>query len=213
MKFGKKILSAVCVAGMVASMGITAFADGPTAGSKEIKSISGNNTAEIDVQLESETIPAKTETYFVNVKWESMAFKYETDTKIEAGTWDHDTHKWSNTSGGKWTGGGAEGESSMSTITVVNHSSAGVTVNGTYAAKNESGYRNETTKDGVTVTFNTFSDTDLVAGNENNTGDGKDDNSGDDNVATATVSVTGDPETTISNAVVGAVTVTISPAL
>lgn len=196
----RKFLATLLALTVVMSLGAVAFADrGPAAGTNNIETESGS--AEIDVSL-SATISERPDTYYVTVEWESMAFTY---TENGADTWNHTSHTWTE-SGGTWSGGGSGGSGSSSTITITNHSSVGVTVGGSYAAKSSGQYDSGTPYNGVTLTFTGPASTSLGAGTQANA------SSPSDNQTTASVSVAGNPEETISGGVVGTVTITISEA-
>ena len=95
--------------------------------------------------------------YNVTVAWESMDFTYK---KAASGTWDPDTHTYSNGNAAGWTVNGNQKIAEVDTagnytavssaITVTNHSNAQVTVD---AALNENAKTAE--HDGVTLALST----------------------------------------------------------
>ncbi len=190
----KKILATILALTMVFSLGVSAFAADTSP--KNIEAVTGDNTAEIDVTLNA-TLPTATPSYYVTVEWDSMTFEYAGGS---AGTWDHTNHQWTGASTGSWTDDSAD-------ITITNHSSEGVTVAGSYAPATSGQYVSGTAYNGVTVNFTGPSDTELDAGNAGNIA-----GTPGGNQTTASVSVSGDPDTAIGNLVVGTVTITITEA-
>lgn len=142
-----------------------------------------------------------TPTYCVTVTWDSMAFTYKSDGASE---WDPESHTYEGGGDSYWTGGGEMGDSATSTITITNHSNVPVNVSCEYEAQNPGEYENGTEYNGVTVDFTEPLVSELDAGTLENLGD--DDNG---NQTTATVSVSGDPETSIEEGVVGTITITV----
>lgn len=194
MKKMSKLLSGAFALALAVCMSTTAFAAGPAASSVDVGESDGNGTADIDVQLAA-TLNEEEDVYKVNVAWTSMAFEY-THT---ASVWDADGHTRTPESG-EWSNSG------KATITVINHSNKGVTVDNSYEATTPNEYESGVKFNGVTVTLNDFANETLTAGvvdNPNGT-------AGQD-MTTCELTVTGKPETNITEGVVGTITVTVAP--
>ena len=194
MKMLSKILSGAMAMALAAGMGITAFAAGPAAGNENIGETDGNGTENIDVQL-SATIKQEEDVYKVNVAWTDMAFEY-THT---ASVWNADEHTRAAESG-SWSHDG------KATITVINHSNKGVTVQNSYNPKTPSEYESGEEYNGVTVTLNDFGKEQLTAGVE-----GKPTGTADQDMTTCDLTVSGKPNASIQEKVVGTITVTVAP--
>lgn len=117
----RKLISAILVLALAASLSLTAFAENTLTG--------GNNSDEIDVSVTYQDATTQPTVYSVDVTWESMAFTYR-----DAGTrtWNPATHKYDVTENGGW-------NKTSANITVTNHSNAAVNVTVTYAATGTSG--------------------------------------------------------------------------
>ena len=108
----KKVLSIVLAIAMIATMSAVAFA-------AEITAADGSTTFDVNGKY---VAVADTDNYKVDVTWSNPEFVYS-----DAGThWDVENHVWVTDTAAKWDGEG--------TITLLNHSSKGVTATATYAA-------------------------------------------------------------------------------
>lgn len=193
MKKFSKIMSSALALAMVACMSTTAFAAGPAANAEgtTIDSLTGKET--VDVQLAAE-IGEEAPVYNINVAWTSMEFNYT----YTAPVWNPTDH--TRTAGsGEWSNKGE------ATITVINHSNVPVDVSNSYAPEVAGQYVSGTAYNGVTVTLADFGTNKLQAGVENEPKgtDGTD-------KTTCKLTVTGKPDETIAQGVVGHITVQLT---
>lgn len=201
MKRTKKLFAAVLAAALMAVTAVPAFADNNSATlTGDTKSTSFNVTGKYQAGGVSTTV------YSVDITWGSMEFTY---TAASQGTWDPTTHSYQNgTEGGTWSCKDSGGD----TITVANHSNAGVKV--TLAYTPESSY------DGISGSF-------TGSANSNGNGNGTGTNSFADNTmtlvsavgtqtnaapgGTATLTLTGGSlDNNASSVKIGTVTVTLN---
>lgn len=119
----KKLVSMLVVAALTCAMGTTAFA----ADQDGVKT--GDYTADVKGTYQAGGVGA---VYSVDIAWTDMSFTY---TGAGEGTWDPETHQYSESSEGAWT-------ASNDSITVTNHSNAAVKATASYQA--ETGYESTT---------------------------------------------------------------------
>ena len=194
MKKMSKLLSGVMALAMIGCMSVTAFAaEGPAAGNTDVGQQDGNGNAEVQVQLAA-TLPEEEDVYKVNIAWTSMDFVYTGNASV----WNADKHERTAASG-SWNQNDA-------TITVINHSNKGVSVDNSYEPAEVGKYVSGQAYEGVTLTVNDFGKETLTAGVEG-TPEGTD----EQDKTTCKVTVTGTPEKAITEAIVGTITVTVAP--
>lgn len=117
----KKLVSMLVAAALVCTMSTTAFAaDQDGVGT-------GSYSADVKGTYRSGAV-----VYSVDIAWIDMSFTY---TGAGGGTWDPETHQYSESSEGAWT-------ASNDSITVTNHSNAAVKATASYQA--EIGYESTT---------------------------------------------------------------------
>jgi hypothetical protein len=120
----KKLVSMLVAAALVCTMSTTAFAadqDGV-----------GTGSYSADVKGTYQAGGSGAVVYSVDIAWTDMSFTY---TGAGGGTWDPETHQYSESSEGAWT-------ASNDSITVTNHSNAAVEATASYQA--EAGYESTT---------------------------------------------------------------------
>ncbi len=129
----RKLISAILVLALVATLSVTAFAaDNTLTGS--------NNSDEIDVNVTYQDGTTQPAIYSVDISWENMNFTYAAEGAM---IWDPATHEYQNQTSGGW-------ENETAEIKVTNHSNAAVNVTVSYAAAGNSGVT-------ATVTNGSFS--------------------------------------------------------
>lgn len=139
----KKILSLILALAMVMSLSVTAFAaEGSDGGNKP-----GEDT-NIDVSAKHVAGGSTGTVYSVDIKWTDMTFTYTDETTK---TWKPEDHSYETNPGGSW-------DKTTATVTVTNHSNAGVTATVAYTDGNAN--------DGVNASFDKTTAT-LDAGVEN----------------------------------------------
>lgn len=191
----KKILATILALTMVLSLGVSAFAANPgTEGGTDTGTTqvgTGDYSKELTVGLVA-NLPAPADSYSVEVKWDSLKFEYT--GAVAASDWDPATHTYQeDPQNGSWSNGG------NATITITNNSNVKVKANvSAYAGAYASG------KDGVTVKCDGITNKVLEEGTESNV------STRGDSQVTCTVSVTGNPTTSMVDVNAGTITVTLA---
>lgn len=115
----KKFFSALLALMMVLAMGIPTYA--ATIGSN-------GGTQSIDVKAKYVDSTSSNTIYSIDVSWGAMEFTY---TASGTQVWNPETHEYTSSVSGAWTGSGNQ-------VAVTNHSNTGITASFTFAP--ESGY-------------------------------------------------------------------------
>lgn len=171
----KKMISLLLALLMVMSLPLTAFATDNVAAS------GGSKSADVKGTYSGST---PTPVYSVDISWEGLDFTYNAATK---GNWNATDHKYENGTGASWSGTG--------TITITNHSNAGITATPTYTAAG--GYENANMN---------FSSTALAVATADN---GTNGNPGTAVTGSITVTPTGSLPGGTNGATIGQITITI----
>lgn len=181
----KKMLALILALAMVLSMSVVAFAADVTIG----QDTEGNLTNQPASSTVAVDVTGHKTVYHVYVKWTDMKFEYT------MGTWNPETHTYDS---GSW-------EDDEATIEVENHSNAQVTVAATVNNTNKT-VQGEVTAN-VSVDKATLASADAAEYRTTASTVAAGYKKGD--VATITVTATGDPQAMGTDLVVGTVVVTI----
>lgn len=130
----KKIISIVLAIAVLATFGITAFAETVTT----VTEVPGTDKNDVKVVINSDSLVNVDTVYSVDVKWDSLDFTYSFSDD-ETNVWDPSDHTYGETN---YTG--ANWDKTSADIVVTNHSNEGVSV----AAAIDTA-----TKNGVTATL------------------------------------------------------------
>ena len=131
----KKIIALALTLVLVLSMSVTVFASSPDLiGNGTHTSATNPETDAHKITLTVAGTSASSKVYYVEVKWDSLAFTYTFDANAK---WDPTNHTYTNNTTGAWSTGN-------NTITAANHSNDDVNVTATVT--------DSINNDGVTVT-------------------------------------------------------------
>lgn len=117
---------------------------GITAFAADGGSVSGMGTGEKTIDVKASYQPSDSnggDVYSVDITWEDMNFKY---TDSGAKVWNPDTHTYSTATEGKW-------DKTQANITVTNHSNVAVDIAITYASTENTGITGAITNGTVTL--------------------------------------------------------------